>query len=73
MVMIPTFNEFSLKFPRELGRLEGTLHVMELGHNPLVIPPGPIVNKGTAAILEWLKKNEKEVKFRTLSVVLTLQ
>lgn len=73
MVRRSIFDEFSLKFLRELGRLESTLHVMELGHNPLVIPPGPIVNKGTSAILEWLKKNEKEVKFRTLIDVLTLQ
>ena len=28
-------------------------------HNPLTIPPGDVVNRGTAEILNWLRKNEK--------------
>jgi len=43
-----------------LGGLTQYLNILEVGHNPLVIPPRPVVNKGTAEILQWLKKNEKE-------------
>jgi len=33
---------------------------LDVSHNPLVIPPRPVIQKGTEAILEWIKKNEKE-------------
>jgi hypothetical protein len=36
------------------------LNILEVSHNPLIIPPRPVVNKGTQEILQWLKKNEKE-------------
>jgi hypothetical protein len=42
--------------------LDKKLNILEVGHTPLVIPPTAVVNKGTEAILDWLKKNEKEVK-----------
>ncbi|EGG17880.1 leucine-rich repeat-containing protein [Cavenderia fasciculata] len=48
------------ELPWELGQLEGTLTILDVGHNPLTIPPNPIVIKGTEAIVQWLKKNEKE-------------
>jgi len=33
---------------------------LDLAYNPLVIPPKPVVNKGTPVILNWLRRNEKE-------------
>jgi len=48
------------ELPWELGGLDRNLNILEIGHNPLVIPPSNVVNKGTPEILEWLKKNEKE-------------
>jgi len=48
------------ELPWDLARLESSLNVLELGHNPLVIPPRPIINRGTPEVLKWLKQNEKE-------------
>ena len=45
------------ELPWEIGGMQ--LNILEVSHNPLVIPPTSVVNRGTAAILEWLKKNEK--------------
>lgn len=62
------------ELPWELHQLTGTIRVVDVllsspslfphfqvQYNPLVIPPRPIVDKGTGAILEWLKKNEEKV------------
>lgn len=48
------------ELPWEFGRLENSLKILDVGYNPLVIPPRPIVDKGTSAILDWLKKNEEK-------------
>jgi len=34
------------------------LQTLDVGSNPLIIPPGPEVNKGTEAMLFWLRDNE---------------
>jgi len=46
--------------PWEFGELENTLNILDISHNPVVIPPKPEINKGVKAMLGWLKKNEKE-------------
>jgi hypothetical protein len=38
------------------------LEVMDISHNPLVIPPPDVLNRGTPAVLAWLRKNEKTVR-----------
>jgi len=48
------------ELPWEMGSLQQNLSVLEIGHNPLVIPPRPVIAKGTLEILKWLKSNEKE-------------
>ena len=50
------------ELPWELGQLDKNLNILDVGHNPLIIPPRPVINKGTAEIVAWLKKNEKEVR-----------
>jgi hypothetical protein len=47
--------------PWELGSLP-KLEVMDISHNPLVIPPPDVLNRGTPAVLAWLRKNEKTVR-----------
>jgi len=34
------------------------LQTLDVASNPLIIPPGPEVNKGTEAMLFWLRDNE---------------
>jgi len=50
------------ELPWEMGGLQESLTLLELGHNPLVIPPRVAINKGTTEVLMWLKRNEKEGK-----------
>ena len=33
---------------------------LDVSHNPLVVPPKPVVQKGCNAMLGWLKANEAE-------------
>lgn len=49
------------ELPWELGSLEKNLNNLDISHNPLVVPPKAVINKGTKEILIWLQKNEKEV------------
>jgi len=35
---------------------------MDINNNPLVIPPPEVLNRGTPAVLMWLRKNEKTVR-----------
>jgi len=49
------------ELPFELGQLE-RVKMLEVSHNPLLIPPQPIVAKGADAILDWLRKNEQRGK-----------
>jgi hypothetical protein len=51
----------SSSLPWELGSLP-KLEVMDISHNPLVIPPPDVLNRGTPAVLAWLRKNEKTVR-----------
>jgi hypothetical protein len=48
------------EIPWEMGALEESLAQMNVDHNPLVVPPKVIVNKGTPAMLNWLAKNEAQ-------------
>jgi hypothetical protein len=48
------------ELPWEMWRLEPTVKLIDVQYNPLIIPPRPIVDKGTAAMLDWLKKNEEK-------------
>jgi len=50
------------ELPWELGRLETSLKLLDVQYNPLVIPPRPIIDKGTAIMLNWLAKNEERGK-----------
>jgi len=50
------------ELPWELGKLEDTLKMLDVQYNPLVIPPRPIVDKGTASILGWIAKNADKAK-----------
>lgn len=43
--------------PFELGDLQD-LKTLDVSRNPLIIPPRPIVDKGTIAILDYLAKNK---------------
>jgi len=43
--------------PFELGDLH-ELKTLDVSRNPLIIPPRPIVDKGTIAILDYLAKNK---------------
>jgi Leucine-rich repeat (LRR) protein len=52
-------NENVQELPWEMGNLT-VLNILDVGHNPLIIPPRPVINKGTTEVLLWLKKNEKE-------------
>lgn len=49
------------ELPWEMGHLL-QITILDVSHNPLVVPPRDIQNKGTHAILRWLKENEKEVE-----------
>ena len=55
------FQTLTLKqeLPWEMANLS-SLNILEVSHNPLIIPPRPVVNKGTQEILGWLKNNEKQ-------------
>jgi len=48
------------ELPWEIGRLENTLKNFDVQYNPLVVPPRPIVDQGTQAMLHWLGKNEEK-------------
>jgi len=48
------------ELPWELGNLEKTVKLIDVNYNPLVIPPRPVVDKGTGAMLNWLVKNEEK-------------
>jgi len=48
------------ELPWEYGRLENTLKIFDVQYNPLVVPPRPIVDQGTQAMLHWLGKNEEK-------------
>jgi len=50
------------ELPWELGKLEDTLKILDVQYNPLVIPPRPIVDKGTQTTLTWLAKNADKAK-----------
>jgi hypothetical protein len=43
--------------PFELGDLHD-LKTLDVSRNPLIIPPRPVVDKGTIAILDYLAKNK---------------
>jgi len=38
-----------------------SLQTLDVASNPLIIPPGPMVNKGTEAMLFWLRDNESQL------------
>ena len=46
------------------------LSSMDVSHNPIVVPPKPIVTKGTAAMLAWLKANECTLLFCLIVLVI---
>jgi len=46
--------------PYQMGRMKG-LQTLDVASNPLIIPPGPEVNKGTEAMLHWLRENEDQL------------
>jgi len=48
------------ELPWEYGKLETTLKVFDVQYNPLVVPPRPIVDQGTQAMLRWLSRNEEK-------------
>jgi len=50
------------ELPWEMGNLEDTLKIFDVQYNPLVIPPRPVVDKGTQSILNWLAKNADKAK-----------
>lgn len=50
------------ELPWEMGKLENTIKLVDVQYNPLVIPPRPIVDKGTQQMLNWLSKNEEKAK-----------
>lgn len=43
--------------PYQMGHMKN-LKTLDVTSNPLIIPPGPEVNKGTDAMLFWLRDNE---------------
>lgn len=47
------------ELPWEMANLSA-LNILDVGHNPLIIPPRSAIQKGTQEVLLWLKKNEKE-------------
>jgi len=56
------------KLPWELGRLTSPpLTILNVKSNPLLVPPGGVVNKGTPTILMWLRKNEKDAGGKAVS------
>eukprot|EP01106_Pelomyxa_sp_JSP_P010100 TRINITY_DN2715_c0_g2_i4.p1 TRINITY_DN2715_c0_g2~~TRINITY_DN2715_c0_g2_i4.p1 ORF type:complete len:149 (+),score=31.55 TRINITY_DN2715_c0_g2_i4:190-636(+) len=57
------------KLPCEMGDLADTLQVLDVEHNPLNIPPGPEVLKGTTSMLRWLKVHERDIKEGRVSVL----
>ena len=48
--------------PYQMGHMKN-LKTLDVTSNPLIIPPGPEVNKGTDAMLFWLRDNEDTVCF----------
>jgi Leucine-rich repeat (LRR) protein len=48
------------ELPWEYGRLQTSLKIFDVQYNPLVVPPRPIVDQGTEAMLHWLHKNEAQ-------------
>ncbi len=46
----------------ELGKLEGKLNNLEISHNPVVIPPQPVLNRGTREVLKYLRENDRLIK-----------
>jgi len=59
------------QLPFEMAALRQNLKVLDVSRNTLIIPPRPIVDKGCAAILEYLAQNEGKVKAHGLTVVST--
>jgi len=58
-----------VSLPYEMGNMQQNLKVLDVSRNTLIVPPRPIVDKGTACILDWLQKNRgKEVKVSGLTV-----
>lgn len=49
------------ELPWEMGELTN-LNMLNVDHNPLLMPPKPVINQGTKAIVDWLAKNEKTVR-----------
>jgi len=57
------------QLPWEMASLNQNLKTLDVSRNTLIIPPRPIVDKGTAAILEYLAINKDKVKAHGLTVV----
>jgi len=53
-------NNMLTELPWNLWKLQhGKLVVLDVNYNPLIVPPKPILNKGTPCVLEWLRRNER--------------
>jgi len=51
-------NNMVTALPWELGRLSSPpLVILNVKQNPLLVPPGGIINRGTPTVLLWLRKN----------------
>jgi len=49
------------QLPWQMGHMKN-IQTIDVANNSIVIPPTPEVNKGTKAMLEWLRENEVELK-----------
>ena len=49
------------QLPVEMGQMD-TLQQLDVAHNPMFIPPGPEINKGTRNMIEWLREHEKQIR-----------
>jgi len=60
-------NNMVTALPWELGKLSSPpLAILNVKQNPLLIPPGGIVNRGTPTMLLWLRKNKSSAGARAI-------